>query len=93
MRFQIRKPDKKIFRKPVLVTFADRSLEDEGAWWKEGPVCVGNGEFFPHGLSCILEAEVVHARDSECECDVRDLIAEGANYDEGACMEVCVLST
>ena len=51
------------------------------------------GESFPFGLTCILEAEVVHACGCKCECDVCDAIAEGAAYAEGACMEVCVPST
>ena len=71
---------------------ADWGLEDEGAWWEEGPDCAGDGESFPFGLTCVLEAEVVHACGRKCERDVRDAIAEGAAYVEGACMEVCVPS-
>ena len=72
--------------------FANWSLEDEGAWWQERPYCVGNGESFPFGLTCVLEAEVVHACGRKCECDVRDAISERAAYVEVACMEVCVPS-
>ena len=71
------------------VLFAEWGLEDEGAWWEESPVCVGDGESFPFGLTCVLEAEVVHACGRKCECDVRDEISEGAAYVKGACMEVC----
>ena len=34
--------------------FADWGLEDEGTWWQERPDCVGDGESFPFGLTCIL---------------------------------------
>ena len=37
-----------------VALFADRSLENEGAWWQESPNCAGDGESFPVGLTCIL---------------------------------------
>ena len=46
--------------------FADWSVEDEGAWGKEGPNCVGDGKSFLFGLSCVLEAEIVHACGRKC---------------------------